>query len=95
MRLSLSNKRTRNTAASESPLPSITASEVAEFMFCAKAWQLKREGNDPDSPQLETGVAFHRQHGNRLTLAHKLQRVGWCLVGLGLVLLLVLLWRLQ
>lgn len=70
----------------------ITASEVAEFMFCAKAWQLKREGNEPDSPHLEPGVAFHRQHGKQLTFARKLQRAGWVLVGLALLLLGLLLW---
>lgn len=69
-----------------------TASEVAEFMFCAKAWQLKREGNEPDSPHLEPGIAFHRQHGNQLRFARKLQRAGWVLVGVALLLLGLLLW---
>jgi hypothetical protein len=76
-------------------LPKITATEVGEFMFCAKAWQLKREGNEPDSSHLEPGVAFHRQHGRRSTFARKLQRVGWGLVALVLVMLLFLLLRLQ
>lgn len=70
----------------------ITASEVAEYMFCAKAWQLKREGNEPDSPHLEPGIAFHRKHGRQLTFASKLQRVGWVLVGLALLFLSLLLW---
>lgn len=70
----------------------LTASEVAEFMFCAKAWQLKREGNEPDSPHLAPGIAFHRQHGRQLTFARKLQRVGWVLVGVALLLLGLLLW---
>ncbi len=73
----------------------ITASEVAEFMFCAKAWQLKREGNEPDSPHLAPGIAFHRAHGKQLTLAQKLQRVGWVLAGLALLLLVLLLWNLR
>jgi hypothetical protein len=75
--------------------PVITATEVAEFMFCAKAWQLKREGNEPDSSHLEPGVAFHRRHGKRLTFAQKLQRAGWGLVVLALLLLLILLLRLS
>ena len=75
--------------------PTITASEVAEFMFCAKAWQLKREGVEPDSPHLAPGIAFHRQHGKQLTLAKKLQRVGWVLVVLALLLLGLLLWNLR
>ncbi len=75
--------------------PTLTATEVAEFMFCAKAWQLKREGHEPDSPQLEAGIAFHRQHGKQLTFASKLQRAGWVLVGLALLLLVLLLWNLR
>lgn len=83
-------------AMSKRPKPIIiTASEVGEFMFCAKAWRLKREGNEPDSPHLESGTAFHRQHGQGLTFARKLQRAGWALIGLVLLILLVLLWRLQ
>ena len=71
----------------------ITASEVAEFMFCAKAWQLKREGAEAKSPQLAPGIAFHRQHGRQLTRARTLQRAaGVCL---GLALLALLLWMLQ
>ena len=64
-------------------------------MFCAKAWQLKREGNEPDSSHLEPGIAFHRQHGKQLTFAQKLQRVGWVLVGLAVLLLVLLLWNLR
>lgn len=71
----------------------ITASEVADFMYCAKAWQLKREGAQANSPQLAPGLAFHRQHGRQLTLARTLQRAaGVCL---GLALLALLLWMLQ
>ncbi|HEX4951283.1 MAG TPA: hypothetical protein VFZ34_31790 [Blastocatellia bacterium] len=73
----------------------ITASEVGEFMFCAKAWQLKREGIEPDSPLLAEGVAFHRQHGQQLSVARKLQLAGWALVGLALLLLVILLLRLS
>lgn len=73
----------------------ITATEVGEFMFCAKAWQLKREGNEPDNPHLESGVEFHRAHGQQLTFARKLQRAGWILVGLALLMLMILLLRLS
>jgi hypothetical protein len=40
----------------------ITASEVAEYVFCAKAWSLKRDGAVPDGRQLEQGAVFHDQH---------------------------------
>lgn len=64
-------------------------------MFCAKAWQLKREGAEPDSPHLAPGIAFHRKHGKQLSWARKLQRVGWVLGGLALVLLVLWLWSLR
>jgi hypothetical protein len=70
----------------------ITASEVSEFLFCAKAWQLKRDGAEVDSPHLVSGIAFHRQHANRLTFARVLRRAAW--VCLGFALLALLFWML-
>ena len=64
-------------------------------MFCAKAWQLKRDGNAPGSPHLEPGIAFHRKHGKQLTFARTLQRAGWVLAGLVLLLFVLLLWNLR
>ena len=71
----------------------ITASEVAEFMFCAKAWQLQREGVEADSPHLAPGTAFHRQHGRQISLATRLRQVGWVGVALALLLLIILCWK--
>ena len=71
----------------------LTASEVAEFMFCAKAWQLQREGVEADSPHLEPGTAFHRQHGRQISFATRLRQVGWIGVVLALLLLIILLWK--
>ncbi len=71
----------------------ITASEVAEFMFCAKAWQLQREGVEADSPHLEPGTAFHRKHGRQISIATRLRQVGWVGVALALLLLIILLWK--
>ena len=42
--------------------PVITASEIGEFVYCAKAWQLKRAGEEADSPALAQGTAFHAKH---------------------------------
>lgn len=70
----------------------ITATEVAEFMYCAKAWQLKREGIETESPQLAVGTTFHRKHGKQVSFAGKLQRTGWLLVALALLLVVLWLW---
>ena len=71
----------------------LTASEIAEFMFCAKAWQLQREGVEADSPYLEPGTAFHRKHGRQISLATRLRQVGWVGVALALLLLIILCWK--
>ena len=67
---------------------SFTASEVGEFVFCAKAWKLKRAGVTPDSPRLEAGTEYHQAHQAGLYWARFLRRVG--LFGI----LLVLFWLL-
>jgi hypothetical protein len=75
--------------------PIITASEVAEFVFCAKAWRLKRQGAKAQSPRLGAGKAFHEKHGAQVSLAGRLQRVGslcaW--IFLALLVVLALMWR--
>lgn len=71
--------------------PIITASEVGEFVFCAKAWQLKRDGAVADSPHLASGVAFHTRHGARLKLDRRLQQLGVMLIGAACLLLVGLL----
>jgi hypothetical protein len=62
-------------------------------MFCAKAWQLKRAGAEPDSPHLARGAAFHRQHGQQLRFARILRRVAWICGGLALLAWLVWMWQ--
>jgi hypothetical protein len=75
--------------------PILTASEVAEFVFCAKAWRLKRDGAIAQSPRLESGAAFHRKHGAQVSLAWRLQRIGascaW--IVFALLIVLALLWQ--
>ena len=44
-------------------LPIITASEVGEYAYCAKAWHLRRSGVEARGAQLAEGAAFHEQHG--------------------------------
>ncbi len=70
--------------------PVITASEVAEFVFCAKAWHLKRQDVMAQSPQLGPGKAFHRRHGAQVSLAWRLHRAGTSCAWIVLVLLIIL-----
>lgn len=68
--------------------PLISASEVAEFVFCAKAWQLKRAGAAAESPHLEPGKQFHQQHSAQVSSAGGLRRVALLCAALALLLLL-------
>lgn len=54
----------------------ITATEVGEFVYCAKAWQLKRDGISAHSPHLEPGRIYHAEHGEQLALAGRLRQAG-------------------
>jgi hypothetical protein len=70
--------------------PAITASEVGEFVFCAKAWQLKRDGAVADNTHLNAGQLFHARHGAYLALSWRLRRAGLVFAGLACLLLVLL-----
>ena len=70
----------------------ISATEVAEFVFCAKAWQLKRAGASARGQQLESGREFHRQHGAQMSLARFLRRAGTVFALIALLLLAAWWW---
>ena len=82
----------------KAPAPSVlTASEIGEFAYCAKAWHLKRCGEKADSPQLAAGETFHHEHGFIVTRAEQFQRTGKRIGWLAVVLLMGLffLWLLM
>lgn len=66
----------------------ISASEVGQFAFCARAWWYARQGYPSSSgQQFEEGLEAHRRHGRGLRVARGLRRVGYaCLAG-GLIVL--------
>ena len=78
---------TRNASKSKTV---ITASEIGEYAYCAKAWQLKRSGVTPRGEQLGAGTAFHQQHGELVTDAAQWERQGRRVAALAFLLLLVL-----
>ena len=67
----------------------IDASEVGEFVYCAKAWYLKRCGEVPQGSQLEEGVVFHEEHGATVSRASRLRKAGEWLSLIGFILLVV------
>lgn len=79
----------------------VTASEVASYAYCAKAWHLRhvlrREPSGKAFAQQEAGVVAHEIHGGRVKRLAWLERrapilvVGLSVLGAALV-VLALLW---
>jgi hypothetical protein len=72
----------------------ISASEVGEYAYCAKAWYLKRCGAAAQGEHLAAGTAFHTRHGNEVARVARLKRASNALVLLALLLLIALCWLL-
>ena len=55
--------------------PVITASEVAQHAYCARAWWLSRVKGYPSAhvAQLAAGQEAHRAHGQQVLSAQRLQ----------------------
>jgi hypothetical protein len=72
----------------------IHASEVGEFVYCAKSWYLKRCGEIPQGSQLEEGAVFHERHEATVSRAARLRKAGeWLsLIGFFLLIVLALIW---
>ncbi len=73
--------------------PTIRASEVGEYVYCARAWWLRRvAGEEPEGRERrEAGTALHAAHGRAVTLSGWAMRLGALLLVIGLLLLLPLL----
>lgn len=68
--------------------PIIRASELAQYAFCARAWWLARVKGIPsaNAAAMRQGTARHRDHGRAVEGYHRLQRLAWFLLLLGLAL---------
>ena len=60
----------------------LTASEVGEYVFCAKAWKLKRQGIQPRSSRLKEGTAHHVSHQTGVYWSRRLRAWGRLLIAL-------------
>ncbi|HKE02533.1 MAG TPA: hypothetical protein VKE91_00645 [Blastocatellia bacterium] len=72
----------------------INASEVGEFVYCEKAWHLRRCGEVPQGTRLDEGTTFHEKHGTEISRAARLRKTGerLLLIGLFLLIALALIW---
>ena len=93
MSLGTEHERMKKELPQHNRRPVISASEIAEFAYCAKAWHLKRCGEEAQGEHLAEGVAFHARHGAGVSQARSLHRLARLLILLALLLLVVLLWH--
>lgn len=72
--------------------PIIRASEVGEFVFCAKAWWLRRVGDvtPSGSGRRARGTRLHARHGRLVALGGGAFWAGLALLLVGLSLLFML-----
>ena len=66
----------------------IRASEIAQFVYCARAWWLGSVEGRPSAHRREmrAGTAAHRRHGVGVRLTLWAARLGYALVLLGVLL---------
>lgn len=74
----------------------IRASGMSEYVFCARAWWLRRTGQEPTrgAESRAAGTAYHERHGKGVRRARLLRRVSVaCLyIALALAAFILLLW---
>lgn len=70
-------------------LPIIRASEVGEYVYCARAWWLRRVGGlEPSGyERREYGTALHRRHGRAVAGSRALLLLGIALALAAVVLI--------
>ena len=73
----------------------LRASEIAEYLFCARAWWLERVKGVPslNVREMQQGASWHQRHGRAVERFHLLQRLAVALLILATAILAVWLWR--
>ena len=61
------------------------ASEVAEYVYCKRAWWLRRvqDISVPDSSNLQYGISVHLSHSRRVKYALGVQYCGYLFIVIG------------
>lgn len=66
----------------------IKASEVGEYVFCARAWRMRLDGHEPSNrAAMEAGTRWHRGHGRSVSRAGRLRKLAALCALLALVVL--------
>jgi hypothetical protein len=63
-------------------VPVLTASEISQHAFCARSWWLGRVEGYPSAHvrEMASGRSAHRAHGRTVVRLHRLQRLGYALL---------------
>jgi len=64
----------------------LRASEIGSYAYCARGWWLSRVLGYPSAhrEQMAMGEEEHLGHGRAVVISHRLERLGYTLVFLGL-----------
>jgi hypothetical protein len=84
----MAHRPSTSTSNTNTSTPIIRASEIAQYVFCRRAWWLGVvQGYRPvDETALSAGLQAHLQHGRTIAASQRWQRVGYVLVVAGALL---------
>ena len=73
----------------------ISASEIGEYVYCARVWRLRRDGYEPTSGReaLAAGTRWHTGHGLSVVRVQRLRMVSTVSLLLASMLVLVIILR--
>jgi CRISPR/Cas system-associated exonuclease Cas4 (RecB family) len=87
----MTKNKERSDHAARERLPIIRASEVGEYVYCARAWWLRRVlGLEPAGRERrERGSVLHRRHGRAVAGSRMLVLLGTALAVVAVLLMML------
>ncbi len=68
----------------------IQASEIAEYVFCRRAWYLRRQGvKSANVREMRAGASYHQAHGRLVRKAQRSALWVYLLIALAIVTMIV------
>ncbi len=64
----------------------VTASEIGEYVFCKRAWWLKRNNFTKETSQMVAGTRAHNFIARNLEQTHMVKNIAFILIFIGLIL---------
>jgi hypothetical protein len=74
----------------QKPSRTISASEIAAYLYCARSWSYQRQGRESTNTQLmQTGEAVHQAHGQQVLFTSAIRRIAILLFLAAFILLIL------